>query len=141
MEHMLEVCQTVENTALKISVSSAWGAGADVETLESIQGYDVEREARTKRTWSLGKSEKWVTNSYLPWKKYKGDVCGDQRRILWSDHKLKKTGEIWSGQFDKKVQLKNQVTAKSTEEKIDRFDCIKNFLPDKFKQSLSKVGL
>lgn len=50
MEHMLEVCQTVENTALKISVSSAWGAGADVETLESIQGYDVEREARTKRT-------------------------------------------------------------------------------------------
>lgn len=50
MEHMLEVCQTVENTALKISVSSAWGVGADVETLESIQGYDVEREARTKRT-------------------------------------------------------------------------------------------
>ena len=54
---------------------------------------------------------------------------------------LKKTAEIWSGQFNKKVQLKNQVTAKSTEEKIDRFDCIKNFLPDKFKQSLSKVGL
>ena len=54
---------------------------------------------------------------------------------------LKITGEIWSGQFDKKVQLKNQVAAKSTEEKIDRFDCVKNFLPDKFKQSLSKVGL
>lgn len=56
-----------------------------------------------------------------------------------SKNELKKTAEIWNGQFDKMVQLKNQVTAKSTEEKIDRFDCIRNFLPDKFKQNLSKV--
>ena len=39
MEHMLEVCQTVENTALKISVSSAWGVGADVENALISKGW------------------------------------------------------------------------------------------------------